>query len=279
MSVRNILAEIVEHKRREVAEAKRARPVDRLVDVTSADKMSAPPDAMSAVPPAADGQRPFATALLAPGIGVIAEIKRRSPSKGPLREDLDPVAIAREHVDAGAAAISVLTDERYFGGSCDDLRAVRDVVDVPILRKDFTVDAYQLHEAAAIGANAILLIARVLSDGEIRDFLTLAGELHLDALVEVHDDAELDRTLACGARIVGVNNRNLDTFEVSLETCLRLKKKIPDACVTVAESGIATRVDVERLIDAGFDAMLVGETLMRAPRPGAKLRELLGVGG
>ena len=273
MSTTNILAEIVEHKRLEVAERKRARSLEQVA--AAADQRSAV-QSDSAVPRDSVVRTDFVGALRTPGISVIAEIKRRSPSKGELRADLDPAAIAREYAHSGAAAISVLTDERYFGGSTQDLEHVRDAVDVPILRKDFTIDTYQIHEARAIGANAILLIARVLTDAEIREFLALASELRLAALVEVHDEQELNRALACGAQIVGINNRNLDTFEVSLETCLRLKQRIPPDRVTVAESGISTRADVERLIDAGFDAMLIGETLMRAPQPGAKLRKLLG---
>jgi indole-3-glycerol phosphate synthase len=253
----SFLTRILECKRREVAQRQRARPLDAFAQ---------PPS-----PP-----RDFAAALRRPGIAAIAEIKRRSPSKGPLREELDVAAIARGYVQSGAAAISVLTDREFFGGSEADLRLAKAAVDVPVLRKDFTIDPYQIYEARQMGADAILLIARILSEAQLREYARLAHQLGLTALVEVHDEEELTRAVDCQARIVGVNSRNLDTFEVSLDTALRLKKEIPDDCVTVAESGIRTPGDVRRLEAAGYDAILVGEVLMCAPDPGCKLAELLG---
>jgi indole-3-glycerol phosphate synthase len=255
----DFLTEIVAHKQNEIAARKRARPRDELQQL---------------VPRPA---RDFAGALRRPGISAIAEIKRRSPSKGSLRQDLNVALVARGYADCGAVALSVLTDEQYFGGSDSDLQLARESAALPVLRKDFTIDEYQIHEARAIGADAILLIVRILTDTQLREYVRLARELDLAALVEVHDENELTRSLACEVNVIGVNSRNLDTFEVSLETALRLKARIPVDCVAVAESGIHTRNDVSRLEDAGYDAILVGEALMRAPDPSRKLAELLGV--
>lgn len=254
----SVLEDIVVHKQRELAERQRACPLDQLRRAPS------------------PATRDFAGALRSAGISAITEIKRRSPSKGLLCESLDVAAIARDYQRNGSAALSVLTDQEFFGGCDDDLRLARDNTDLPVLRKDFTIDEYQIYEARHIGADAILLIARILRDGQIRRFLELARELGLTALVEVHDEAELARVVDCGAEVIGVNSRNLDTFEVSLDTALRLKAGIPDRCLAVAESGIHTRADVARLARAGYDAILVGEALVRAPDPGRKLAELLG---
>jgi indole-3-glycerol phosphate synthase len=255
----DFLTEIVAHKRREVAARRRERPLDQLKEA-----VPRPP-------------RDFAAALRRPGIAAIAEIKRRSPSRGPLFGELDVADVAGSYARSGAAALSVLTDREFFGGSAEDLRLASESVTLPVLRKDFTIDEYQIHEARQLGADAILLIARILSDDEIRRYLRTARRLGLAALVEVHDETELGRAVDCGAEIIGVNNRNLDTFEVDLDVALRLKEGIPEECVAVAESGIQTRGDVARLEAAGYDAVLVGEALMRAADPGAKLAELLGV--
>ncbi len=220
--------------------------------------------------------RDFAGALRGPGVAAICEIKRRSPSRGTLRAGLDPAAVARDYAQHGAAAISVLTDAEFFGGCDEDLRRVRDAVAVPVLRKDFTIDEYQIHEARRLGADAILLIARILSDEELSRMLGVAAELGLAALVETHDEVEVGRAVAQGARIIGINSRDLDTFEVDLERALRLRSRIPGDCIAVAESGIHTPEDVLRVSAAGFDAMLVGEALMRAEDPGRRLAELLG---
>jgi len=254
----NLLDGIVAHKRREVAERKAARPVDELTG--------------AALPPTVD----FVAALRASRITAIAEIKRRSPSRGALRSELDVADIARRYADHGAAALSVLTDRAFFGGQHEDLEVAKRTTGLPVLLKDFIVDAYQIHEARLTGADAILLIVRILTDAELREFVQVARQRGLGTLVETHNEAELTRAVDCGAELIGVNNRDLDTFAIDLNTCLRLKERIPAACIAVAESGIHTRDDVERVEAAGYDAMLVGEALMSAADPGRKLAELLG---
>jgi indole-3-glycerol phosphate synthase len=220
--------------------------------------------------------RPFATALARPGrVNVIAEHKRRSPSRGAIREDLAPADVARAYEAKGASAISVLTDGPFFGGRMEHLVEARAACSLPVLRKDFVVDPWQVWEARAAGADAVLLIVAALADRELRDLLAVAGEAGMGALVEVHDRGELDAALAAGSRIVGVNNRDLRTLAVSLETSLALAPAIPDGVVAVAESGIRTGADVRRLREAGFDAFLVGEHLMAAPDPGEALSRLL----
>jgi indole-3-glycerol phosphate synthase len=224
--------------------------------------------------------RSLAAALRRPGaVSCIAEHKRRSPSAGWIRQGSDVAEVARAYAGAGAAALSVLTDEPFFGGSLDDLRAARAVAAVPILRKDFMIDRYQVLEARAAGADAILLIVSALADPEITGLLAAAREAGVEALVEVHDRPELDRALALGATIVGINNRDLRTFTLDRELAIRLRALVPPDRVVVAESGIRDAADVERLRAAGVDAMLVGETLMRAPDPGAALAGLLGPRG
>jgi indole-3-glycerol phosphate synthase len=207
---------------------------------------------------------------------VIAECKRRSPSKGVLRQDYDPAAHARAYAAAGAAAISVLTEPTFFDGSPDHLRAVRSVVDIPILRKDFIVSEYQLIEAAALGADAALLIVAALEQGELVSLLRAAAALRLAALVEVHDRGELARAVDAGARVIGVNSRNLRTLTVHPEALDELAAHMPSDVVAVAESGIRTREDIARLSTAGYQAFLVGERLITQPDPGLALRELRG---
>ncbi len=220
--------------------------------------------------------RAFAAALVRPGpISVIAEHKRRSPSRGRIREDLEPADVARRYEAAGAAALSVLTDEPFFGGRLSHLAEARRATGLPALRKDFIVDPWQIREARAAGADAVLLIVAALADAELRSLLGEARAVGVDALVEVHDGPELERALAAGARLVGVNNRDLRTLVVSLETSLGLAAAIPDDVVAVAESGIKSGADMKRLRDAGFDACLVGEHLMASPDPGEALRQLL----
>src|ERR1700722_5862803 len=204
-------------------------------------------------------RRDFLGALTNRQPAVIAEIKKASPSKGVLASEFDPAAIARLYEQGGAAALSILTDEKHFQGSLADLESARGSVQLPALRKDFTIDSYHVHQAAAYGADAILLIAAILSERQMRDFRELASHYHMAALVEVHDEEELKPALASGARIIGVNNRNLHTFEVSLETSVRLADKIPAGVVRVAESGIHSSADVERLRLEGYQAFLVGE--------------------
>ncbi len=215
--------------------------------------------------------------LRAPGSSVIAEVKRRSPSKGDLAEIADPAALARLYAAGGAAAVSVLTEERRFGGSLDDLRAVRAAVDVPLLRKDFVVEPYQVLEARAAGADLVLLIVAALDDDTLRRLHDLAGELGLTVLVEVHDEAETARAVDLGAELVGVNARNLKTLEVDADTFGRLAPLVPDDRVLVAESGIATPVDVKRYVAAGARAVLVGEALVRDGDPEVAVRAMTDV--
>lgn len=232
-----------------------------------------------------DGVRDFVQALRRPArgdVGLIAEVKKASPSKGVIRADFDPVRIAREYEAAGASCLSVLTDERFFQGSLGYLRAVRAAVGLPLLRKDFVIDERQVLEAAEWGADAILLIVAILDDALLRHLLALAEASGLAALVEVHDEAELARALAAGARLVGVNNRDLRTFTVDLGTTGRVASRLRTAglgqeVLLVAESGIETRADVEQVRDSGARAILVGESLMRAASIPAKAAELLGV--
>ena len=246
-----ILERIVETKRREVELLRPRREELRELAL--------------AAPPA----RSLTSALRSPGrVRLLAEIKRRSPSAGPIRADAEPAAIARAYETGGAAAISVLTDRDYFGGSLDDLRVVRSTVAVPVLRKDFVIDPVQLWEARAAGADAALLIVRILDADGLRDLLAGADDLGMDVLVEAHSEDELRRALAAGAKLVGINHRNLATFEVDLGLAERVAPDLPGGTVLVAESGIRSAADVDRLGEAGVDAVLVGESLMRQEHPG-----------
>jgi len=210
---------------------------------------------------------------------VIAEVKKASPSKGVIRADFDPAAIARSYAAGGAACLSVLTDADFFQGSEAYLQQARAACDLPVLRKDFTIDPYQVYEARAIGADCILLIVAALGDASLLELALLAAELDLDVLVEVHDEDELERALEIPALLIGVNNRNLRTFETSLDTTLRLQGRIDDGRLLVTESGIHTPADVARMRAAGVGAFLVGEAFMRAADPGAELARLFGAGG
>ncbi|HLF99868.1 MAG TPA: indole-3-glycerol phosphate synthase TrpC [Acidimicrobiia bacterium] len=225
---------------------------------------------------AAPAVRPFAPALTSGDrIAVIAEIKRRSPSKGELAPDLDAPTTAKAYAAGGASALSVLTDARWFGGGLDDLRAAREATDLPVLRKDFTVDPVQIYEARAAGADAILVIVNAIpDDGALRDLRETAEGLGMAALVEVDDAPGLERALASGATVVGITNRDLHTFGEDLSTAERLAVALPDAVVTVAESAIRGPADAERMAAAGFDAVLVGEHLVRAADPEAVVAEL-----
>ncbi|MCB9736314.1 MAG: indole-3-glycerol phosphate synthase TrpC [Deltaproteobacteria bacterium] len=254
----SVLARIVAGTRARLA----ATPVDREALARAAAAAPPPPSAWEA--------------LTAPGTRVIAEVKRKSPSQGAIRADADPVAVARGYMSAGAAAISVLTEPDHFGGSLDDLRAVAAAVAAPCLRKDFVVDARQLDEARVAGASLVLLMASVLDDAELAALSAHADALGLAALVEAHDEREVERALAAGARILGVNNRDLKTLAVDLATAERLRPMIPAGVIAVAESGVQTRADVLRLEDAGYDCFLVGSSLMAAPDPARALAALLG---
>jgi len=224
--------------------------------------------------------RGFAESLKrADSINVIAEVKQRSPSKGIIRADFDPLLIARGYQDAGAAAISVLCEEDHFGGSLDDLRAISAATATPLLRKDFLFDEYQLYEAHAAGADAVLLIVAILDDALLRRLLGRAAALGLDALVEVHTADEMRRAAAAGATVVGVNNRDLTTFNVDLRTSLDLARLAPPGTVLVSESGIAGGESIRQLRGAGYSAFLIGETFMRAEDPGGALRRLIGEAG
>ncbi len=258
----DILARIVAVKRDEVAAA-RARVGF---------------DAIRAMAEVRRDVRGFGAALrarvAAGSAAVIAEVKKASPSKGVLRADFDPAAIAASYAAAGAACVSVLTDERFFQGSAEYLRLARDACALPVLRKDFVVDPYQVFESRAIGADAILLIAACLDDAALADFEAAAIALDMDVLVEVHDRAELERALRLKTPLVGINNRDLRSFEVSLDTTLALLPRIPADRLAVAESGILARADVQHLRAAGVHAFLVGEAFMRASDPGAALAAL-----
>ena len=219
---------------------------------------------ISLPPEVASATRPFAEALARPGLSLIAEHKRRSPSAGVIRADLSLEDVVVAYERGGAAAVSVLTEGPNFGGSLDDLRRAREITDLPILRKDFVVDPYQVDESIAIGADAILLIVAALEDDELHDLYARASQRGLSALVEVHDRRELERALECGASIIGVNNRDLRTLEVDTERTSQLAPEIPEGVITVAESGFKVPEQLVALRDAGVDAVLVGEALMRA---------------
>lgn len=256
-----MLDQIIAHKRIEVAETRARRP---LADVRAACRD---------LPPARD----FAAALrpVPPArVRLIAEVKRASPSKGVMAGGLDPVRQARTYADAGAAAVSVLTDRKYFHGSLDDLVAVRAAVDVPVLRKEFVIDEYQLWEARAAGADAVLLIVAALERAALRDLFHAAKGVGLSTLVEAHTGAELDEAVAIGATVIGINNRNLQTLETSLAPSLELLPRVPPSALPVSESGIFTAADVAKVAAAGAKAILVGEALVRAADVAATVREL-----
>ena len=253
-----ILAEIVQLKKQEVLEL---QPHASLLEREAYERK---------LPP-----RPFAEALRASSPAIIAEIKKASPSKGLLQPNFHPAFIAHSYEQGGAACLSVLTDKQYFQGALHDLEAARAAVSLPVLRKDFTIDRLQIFEAAAHGADAILLIAAILEAQELENFRELASSLQLASLVEVHNQEELAKAIDSGAELIGVNNRDLDTFEVSLDTSLRLSYLMPSAAIRVSESGIATHADIELLRGAGFDAFLVGESLMRSRDPVAALKGLV----
>jgi indole-3-glycerol phosphate synthase len=255
-----ILDDICAHKRGEV-DAQMAKV--SLDDLHEQMKGLAPP-------------RDFRKALQDPGISLIAEVKFTSPVKGDLLGDVDPVDVAAAYEAAGARAVSVLTDEKYFKGHLNYLTHIHRDVAIPCLRKEFIIDEYQIYEARAAEADAILLIVRILSDRQIKDYIQLASELGMDALVETHDGPEIDRALEAGAHIIGINNRDLDTFKVDLATTTELRKHVPGGHTLVSESGIHSREDVAFLEDGGVDAVLIGEALVTSNNIERKVRELIG---
>jgi indole-3-glycerol phosphate synthase len=254
------LETILQAKREEVARSKRIRPLARLKEV------------VRDLPPPRD----FRNAIRSLPCAIIAEVKRRSPSKGRIREAFDPCRIAAEYEQNGAAAISILTDEPFFEGDPAFLPAIREVVDLPLLRKDFIIDPYQIYETRAIAGDALLLIAGILADDQMREHVCTAESLGLTPFVEVHTRRELERALMAGAEVIGINNRDLKTFSTDLHTTLNLAPHVPLDRIVVSESGIRSRADIETLMKAGIRAFLVGEALMRAEDVGGKLKELLG---
>jgi len=252
-----ILDRIVEDKKAYVEKAKKRRPVG---DLMSSDGMA---------------RRSLIQSIKSRKVAIIAEIKRRSPSGGDMSFGYNLTELASIYERSGAAGISVLTDEKYFGGSADDLLEVRNNTALPVLRKDFIIDEYQIYEAKAFGADAILLIAAILDDTAIEEFLGLAHELGLEVLLESHTETELERCINSGARLIGINNRNLDTLKIDLGTSIRLMQMVPDDRVVISESGISNSSDIERLLKAGASGFLIGESLLKSGNPSRKLAELL----
>lgn len=259
----DFLSTIIEQKKREIREAEKLVP-ERLLQLEAEKPVK---------------RRSLHSRLSSPGsfgMNVIAEIKRASPSKGAIRDNVDPKSYAAMYQRGGAAAISVLTDRRFFGGDVHDLREARKTVEVPVLRKDFIISTYQVFESAVIGADAILLIVRALSFETLKELIGLSGEIGLDALVEVHNRSELDTAISAGAHIIGINNRDLSTFVTDVRTSIELAGCIGSGHVTVSESGIHGRAEIERLLDAGVFNFLIGESIMRSDDPEKFLRTLHG---
>lgn len=250
-----VLDKILAHKVEENAARKTQRPLPELREMI------------------AEVDAPLDFALRRETVALIAEVKKASPSKGVLIEDFDPVAIGTTYAQNGAAAISVLTDERFFQGNMRYLRAVRDAVNVPLLCKEFVIDPYQVYEARAFGADAVLLIVAALEDSQMRELYNLIVELGMTALVEVHNEAEIARALALGAKVIGINNRDLRTFHVDMETTARLAKLVPQDVTLVAESGISSAEDVRRMGQLGAHAVLVGESLVKADNIAERVRD------
>ena len=257
-----ILSKIVEHKKNELVERKLHMPLERMQDM--AKNAASPRGFERALRGAQAAKRP----------GVIAEIKRASPSKGILRENFNPMEIAASYQMNGASCVSILTDTEFFKGSCTILELARKTCFLPILRKDFIIDTYQVYETRAIDADCLLLIVAALDDEKLAELYALGKELRLDILLEVHNEEEMDRALKLEPTMIGINNRNLHTFELSLNTTFNLLSKVPDNCHVVTESGIHTKDDVALMMNKGVNSFLVGEAFMVAEEPGAKLKEL-----
>ena len=260
------LVEIIANKRHRLESTKALMGLDQVRQEAQSRRRNVPAQALR-------------RALTNEGINIIAEFKRRSPSKGVIRADAQPTEVAEKYERGGAAAISVLTEEDFFAGSLEDLRAVRTAVSLPVLRKDFIVDEYQIYEAAAAGADAVLLIVAALEDDQMISLRELAETLGMDALVEVHDIVEMRLAVATGASLIGVNNRDLRTFHVSLETSIELAGAAPDNAVLISESGLGGATDLQRLRSVGYRGFLIGESLMRAENPEELLRSFLGSAG
>lgn len=260
----DFLSRIVETKRAAVEVAKKTNPYEAISQAAAAIRHSSTPHALT-------------QALRNDQINVIAEFKRRSPSKGVIRADISPQTMARLYGSGGAAAISVLTEEDFFAGSLDDLRAIRAAVSLPVLRKDFLIDDYQVYESAAVGADALLLIVALLSDHSLNRMRRIAEEeLGMDALVEVHTKTEMERATRSGAKFIGVNNRDLQTFAVSVDTSVELLSHKPAEGILISESGFSSGADLRRLHALGYNGFLIGESLMLAERPDEMLRQLIG---
>lgn len=258
----NILTKIVAQKKEEVLAAKKHVPENRL-------------RAKAVIP---QKRRPFMAVLKQTGpfrVNIIAEIKRASPSKGLICPDLNPAGYASEYEKGGAAALSVLTDQTYFKGSFEDLKKARDATTIPVLRKDFLISSYQIFESKVIGADAILLIVRILSSSQLVDYLHLCNELQMDALVEIHSEKDLEKATLAGATLIGINNRNLSSFKTNIDTAIHMSSFLEPYQTAVAESGIRTREDIKKILDSGIRNFLMGESLVRAKDPRTFLKSLV----
>jgi indole-3-glycerol phosphate synthase len=261
--VNDILSKIVEDKKQEITSAKQHIPESFLREKAFAPRK----------------RRPFLKKLEQPGpfgINIIAEIKRASPSKGDIRANLNPSVYADEYEKGGAAALSVLTDKPYFKGSPEDLKIARETTTLPVLRKDFLISAYQIFESAVMEADAVLLIVRILDQQQLKDYLSLCNELKMDALVEVHSEADIEKAGMAGARLIGINNRNLQSFETDIDIAIRMKSLLNNDQIAVAASGIRTRKDIEKIKDSKILNFLIGESLVRAKHPREFLESLHG---
>jgi indole-3-glycerol phosphate synthase len=261
--VKNILSKIVEYKKQEITAAKKHIPESFLREKALAPRK----------------RRSFLKKLEQPGpfgINIIAEIKRASPSKGDIRANLNPAVYADEYEKGGAAALSVLTDKAHFKGSPEDLKIARETTTLPVLRKDFLISAYQIFESAVMEADAVLLIVRILDQRQLKDYLSLCNELKMDALVEVHSEADIEKARLAGARLIGINNRNLRSFETDIETSIRMKSLLNNDQIAVAASGIRTRKDIVKIKDSNIWNFLIGESLVRAKHPREFLESLHG---
>lgn len=261
--VKDILSKIVEDKKQEITAAKQHIPESFLREKAFAPRK----------------RRPFLNKLEQPGpfgVNIIAEIKRASPSKGDIRANLNPAVYADEYEKGGAAALSVLTDQSYFKGGPEDLKIARETTTLPVLRKDFLISAYQIFESAVMEADAVLLIVRILDQQQLKDYLSLCNELKMDALVEVHSEADIEKAGLAGARLIGINNRNLQSFETDIDIAIRMKSLLNDDQIAVAASGIRTRKDIEKIKDSEIWNFLIGESLVRAEHPREFLESLHG---